>query len=126
MSPRLRWDEVRARRPARRGSDKPQTTDGCHGAGVVCDRLRSHHGLVHAATVSNMSFVLHSQLIESDAPGRTIMQNIFPIGPYCFCVVAGGGRTVAGGDTRITTSSRSMGRPAALLRAVLYEFLLSE
>lgn len=54
VSPRLRWDEVWACRPARCGSDKPQTTDGCHGAGVVCDRLCSHHGLVHAATVSNM------------------------------------------------------------------------
>lgn len=65
VPPRLRRDEVRARRPARRGRDKSQT-DGHHSAGVVCHRLCSRHGFVYAATVSTvLPYLIHAAFFSN-------------------------------------------------------------
>lgn len=57
VPPRLRRDEVRARRPACRGRHKSQT-DGHHSAGVECDRLCSRYDSVYAATVSTTILII--------------------------------------------------------------------
>lgn len=60
-----------------------------------------------------------------------LCSNMRPVGSGFFstqvfsCAVAGGGRTVAGEDTRITTSHRSTEHPAVLLRVVLTLFFFS-
>lgn len=109
MSSRLCWGEVRACRPARSSSNQSQTTDGCYGSDIVCDRECSHHGYVYTATVSDKNGTLYT--VDFTVVHRAAYL------PFS-CAVAGGGRT--GGDARITTSHRNMEYPAILLRVVLY------
>lgn len=110
VPPRLRRDQVRARRPARRGRHESQA-DGHHGAGVVRDRLCSRDGFVYAATVST------AFLDPRRCPRSSVWLARFLLRP---CAAAGGGRSVAGRDRRITTAHRSTAYPSILLRAVLY------
>lgn len=113
VPPRLRGDEVRARRPARRGRHQPQT-DGHHGAGDVCDRVCSRHGSVYAATVSTAAFNSLRSLRSRVRLARSFLR------PRA---AAGGGRSVADRDRRITTARRNTAYPSTLPRAVLYPSL---
>lgn len=90
------------------------------------DRVCSHHGPVHTATVSDVNVIA----AEKQQPGSDCVK------PDTFCMseadvrifqfrvcvffsaAAGGGRTAAGGDTRTIMSHRRTEHPATHLRVV--------
>lgn len=64
MSSRLYRDEVWACRPPRCSCNQSQATDHCHDAGVVCDWVCSHHGVMYSLTVSYINILCCKQQIN--------------------------------------------------------------